>query len=245
MSKIDVPAIIAHRGASGHAPENTAVAIAKAAELGATWVEFDCMLTLDGRVVLNHDETLERTAGLDQRVCDLELADLAHLDVGKWFDPAFAGEPIPTFRQTIKQLAALGMGANVEIKPCKGAERATGDAVAREIAEHWPDTISPPVVSSFSSDALAAAIPHLPPEVEVAQLWGRIPADWSDRLAALGATAIHSSAYRLEKAFADEIVASGTPLRCYTVNDKDLGEKLFDWGVGSIFTDFPDIFISP
>jgi glycerophosphoryl diester phosphodiesterase len=161
MSKIDVPRIIAHRGASGHAPENTAAAIRKAHELGAPWVEFDCMLSKDGRVFLNHDETLERTAGVNHRACDLELADLVHLDVGSWFSADYAGETIPTFRDTMILLSELGMGANVEIKPCKGFEAATGAAVAKEIDSHWPADIPPPVVSSFSKDSLVAAIPLL------------------------------------------------------------------------------------
>ena len=244
MTKIDVHPIVAHRGASGHAPENTAAAIAKAAELGASWVEFDCMMTRDGRVILNHDETLERTAGMEDRVCDLDLADLLHLDVGTWFDPKYAGETMPTFRQTMRQLADLRMGANTEIKPCKGKERETGEAVAKEIAAHWPSELPPPVVSSFSTDALEAAIPHLPPEAQVAQLWGRIPGDWRERLQALGATAVHASAFRLEEAAAREIVGAGIPLRCFTVNEKPLADKLFGWGVGSIFTDFPDLFLT-
>lgn len=243
MSKIDVPRIIAHRGASGHAPENTAAAIRKAHELGATWVEFDCMLSKDGRVFLNHDETLERTAGVDHRACDLELADLVHLDVGSWFSADYAGETIPTFRDTMILLSELGMGANVEIKPCKGFEAATGAAVAKEIDSHWPADIPPPVVSSFSRDSLVAAIPLLGSEIEVAQLWGRVPAEWRQELAELGATAVHCNAFRLEKEIAGQIAASGTPLRCYTVNEVALADKLFGWGVNCIITDYPDMFL--
>lgn len=243
MSKIDVPRIIAHRGASGHAPENTLAAIRKAHELGATWVEFDCMLSKDGRVFLNHDETLERTAGVTHRACDLDIADLVHLDVGAWFSPDFAGEPIPTFRQVMMLLSELGMGANVEIKPCKGHEKETGMAVAKEIDGHWPEDIPPPVVSSFSKESLAAAIPLLGSEIEVAQLWGRVPAEWRQEIAALGATAVHCNAFRLEKEIAGQIVTSGVPLRCYTVNEVPLAEKLFGWGVNCIITDYPDMFI--
>ena len=243
MTKTDVPRIIAHRGASGHAPENTIAAIRKAHELGATWVEFDCMLSKDGRVFLNHDETLERTANVAHRACDLELADLLHLDVGSWFGADYAGEAIPTFRKVMSVLSELGMGANVEIKPCKGHEVETGAAVAREIDGHWPSDIPPPVVSSFSRESLSAAIPLLASEIEVAQLWGRVPAEWRQELAALGATAVHCDADRLEKEIARQIVASGTPLRCYTVNTPALADKLFDWGVSCIITDYPDMFL--
>lgn len=243
MNKIDVPRIIAHRGASGHAPENTLAAIRKAHELGATWVEFDCMLSKDGRVFLNHDETLERTAGVNFRASDLELADLVHLDVGTWFSPDFAGETVPTFREVMMLLSELGMGANVEIKPCKGFETDTGLAVAKEIDGHWPGDIPPPVVSSFSKESLAAATPLLGPEVEIAQLWGRIPVEWRQELAAIGATAVHCNADRLEKEIAVQIVSNGTPLRCYTVNDAPLAEKLFGWGVNCVITDYPDRFI--
>ena len=79
------PLIIAHRGASAEAPENTLAAFRRAIELGADGVEFDVRLAADGVPVVIHDATLERTAGLKRRIADLTSDELAKIDVGSWF----------------------------------------------------------------------------------------------------------------------------------------------------------------
>lgn len=236
-----VPPVIAHRGASGHAPENTLAAIRKAHDLGARWVEFDCMLTRDGHAILHHDDTLERVTGHDLNVAEVDLADLAHLDAGSWFAPEYAGEAVPTLHEAIALLGALGMGANVELKPAPGHEAATGETVARDLAAHWPAHLPPPVISGFSEASLRAARPLLPGR-EFALLVEAIPEDWPQRLEALGATALHASAAHLTGDGLASVVEAGAPLRCYTVNDRAHGEALFAAGVASIFTDFPDRF---
>ncbi len=241
----DVPRIIAHRGASGHAPENTIAAFKAAKELGAGWVEFDCMLSLEKRVILNHDETLKRTAGVDSRAADLDLGDLLHLDVGSWFSPKFAFETIPTFQTAMKALGELQLGANVEIKPAKGQDAETARAVITDILCHWPNDVAAPVISSFSREAMEVIAPLLTdrPDIQRAMLWDFIPDDWEEELATLGATAIHCDADHLDKEKARQVIDTGTPLRCFTVNDPEIGKRLFDWGVGSLFTDYPDRFI--
>jgi len=101
--------IIAHRGASAEAPENTLVAFRRAIELGADGVEFDVRLAADGVPVVIHDATLKRTAGIDRRVADITSAELARLDVGSWFnrhhghlaDEAYALERIPTLERVL------------------------------------------------------------------------------------------------------------------------------------------------
>ena len=101
--------IIAHRGASAEAPENTLAAFRRAIELGADGVEFDVRLAADGVPVVIHDATLKRTAGIDRRVADITSAELARLDVGSWFnrhhghlaDEAYALERIPTLERVL------------------------------------------------------------------------------------------------------------------------------------------------
>src|SRR5438552_7543288 len=88
--------IIAHRGASALAPENTLAAFHKAKEIGAKWVEFDCMLASCGEVVVIHDETLDRTTNGLGRVIDYPYSYLKTLNAGSWFNPIFADEKIPT-----------------------------------------------------------------------------------------------------------------------------------------------------
>jgi glycerophosphoryl diester phosphodiesterase len=90
------PLVVAHRGGSALAPENTLAAFRNAARLGCEAVELDVLMTRDGHLVAHHDDTLARTAGASNRVWDLDLADLKKLDVGRWHGTDFAGERIPT-----------------------------------------------------------------------------------------------------------------------------------------------------
>jgi glycerophosphoryl diester phosphodiesterase len=115
IERQDPPVVVAHRGASSLAPENTLAAIRKAAELGAVMVEFDVRQTKDGRVVLMHDADVRRTTDGKGRIKDTTHAQLTELDAGHWFGPAFQGEPVPTLDEA---LAALGpkMVAAIELK---------------------------------------------------------------------------------------------------------------------------------
>jgi len=107
MTPIDVPRgfrVIAHRGASGYAPENTRAAFALAREMGVSDVELDVQLATDGVVVVCHDRTLARYGGGDRTVESLSSRELLALDMGSWFSPAeFAGERMPTFRSLLEE----------------------------------------------------------------------------------------------------------------------------------------------
>ena len=108
--------VIAHRGASAYAPENTQAAFALAADMGADWFELDCMFSADGHVVVIHDHDLERVAGVAHRVEHLTLQQLRQFDVGSWKDPRFADERVPTLRQSLALANERGIGVYVEIK---------------------------------------------------------------------------------------------------------------------------------
>ncbi len=108
--------IIAHRGASAYAPENTLASFRKAIELEAHWFELDCTLSKDGEVVVIHDDTLARTTGgVPGEVRDYTAAELKRYDAGSWFSPEFAAERIPTLAETL-DLARGKIGVYIEIK---------------------------------------------------------------------------------------------------------------------------------
>ncbi len=228
--------IIAHRGASGHAPENTLIAFAEAAELGARWIEFDVKLTRDGAPVVFHDDALERTTDGKGPIAAWDLEDLRRLDAGAWFDGMFRGEAIPTLGETLSLFVTYGLCANVEIKPCPGREAETGRAVALALENHGLGGL---LLSSFSVPALEAAR-DVAPGLARALNVDAAPGDWRDRLTDLNCQALHCNHKKLSRSEAVLIRENGFDLRCYTVNDYGRAETLFGWGVRSVFTDYPD-----
>lgn len=221
------------------APENTLASIAKAADLGCGWVEFDVMPTACGRLVLIHDETLERTTDGRGPVVAKTLAELRALDAGSWFSADFAGAAIPALSEALALLARLGLGAVVEIKSPVGMEAKTGRLAAGVLAAF--SGASPPalMVSSFSPEALIGAR-DVAPEIPRALNVGAVPADWREIMDGLGCRALHCRAGKLKEKEARDIIAAGFDLRCYTVNTAAEAEKLFAWGVAGVFSDFPD-----
>ncbi len=233
------PRIIAHRCGGALAPENTLAGLRLAARLGCRGVEFDAMLAADGLPVLIHDETLERTTSGRGRVADLSTAQLAFLDAGCRHHPAFAEEVLPTLDEALRLCAALGLWANVEIKPSVGQEVETGRVVARHAAEANGHLL----LSSFSAAALCAAADQAG-QLPRALLVEAIPDDWRDRMAESGALALHASARTLTDRALQAVVAGGFPLACYTVNRRDAAERLFATGVSAVFTDRPDLWLA-
>lgn len=234
-----VPAIIGHRGACGHVPENTLASIRKAHALGVRWVEFDVKITNDGGVVVFHDDTLDRTTSGEGKVSEHPLDHVLSLDAGAWFSEDFAGEKVPTLRSAIALLSELGMDANIEIKPEKGLETETAEAVCRVIWECWPDGKPLPLISSFSDASLAVARDSLA-ECERALLVLEVPDDWEARASALACSAMHVWFEPLSHEQVEAMNAAGYPVRCYTVNDPEIARRLWDWGVESVVSDFPD-----
>jgi glycerophosphoryl diester phosphodiesterase len=232
------PPIIAHRGGGALAPENTLAGLRLAARLGCRGVEFDAMLAADGLPVLIHDETLERTTSGRGRVDGVSSAELAGLDAGCRHHPAFAAEPLPTLDGALRLCAALGLWANVEIKPSTGHEAETGRVVAR----HAAAAQGPWLLSSFSLDALCAAADETR-QLPRALLVEAIPDDWRERMAACGALALHASARALADRARQAVLDAGFPLACYTVNRRDAAERLFAMGVSAVFTDRPDLWL--
>lgn len=234
-----LPRVIGHRGAAGHAPENTLAGFRTAASLGVKWVEFDVHLSLDGVPVLLHDDSLDRTTDGKGGVSNYSLGTLQGYDAGQWFSETYVGETIPTLSETIRLLASLQMGANVEIKPSPGQEAATGHAVGRALREEWPGDLPAPLISSFTPASLAA-VRETAPMFQRGLLLPRVARDWGDDMRALDCRTLHCNHRHLDKTTAQEIRRAGYPLLCYTVNDRARADTLFEWGVDTVISDHPD-----
>lgn len=241
-----LPRVMGHRGAAALAPENTLAGLRRAAAVGVSWVEFDVMLTGDSIPVLFHDDKLKRTTGRRALMVDTPYDVVRTLDAGSWFGPEFAGEPVPTLAAALSLVRELGLRANIEIKPTLGRDRETAVAVAELIAECWPpisSQVPPPLLSSFSRDALAimqARVPELPR----AFLARRLPRDWVSAARALACSTLHVAGWWLTAKRVTRIKAAGYGLASFTINDIAQARTLIGWGVDCIVTDTPDVMLA-
>lgn len=226
------PRIVAHRGGGALAPENTLGAIRLGAAKGFKGVEFDVMLAGDGTAVLIHDETVERTTNGRGEVARLSYAELAVFRTQN-------DESIPTYADAVGACRELGLWANVEIKPAKGHERATGEAVARLTRELWRGAPLAPLLSSFSVEALEAA-QAAAPELARGYLVGKVPDSWDATLKRLGCVALHCNFQALNGKLAADIHEAGYGILLWTVNDPAEARRLLAIGANCLVTDALD-----
>lgn len=232
--------IIAHRGDKAHAPENTLAAFRKAKENGATCVEFDVMLTRDRVAIIMHDETLNRTTNGEGRVSECDSDYIATLDAGSWFREAFAGERVPTLKDTILLLNELELDANIEIKPCGDDEalaRDTTRVIIDEVRTLWKGK-NPPLLSSFVYPCLLEA------QEAASDLPRALLADtWSESCLELAKSnqcvSINLNAEALNAERVALIKNAGFDVYAYTVRNRDLAHALEEMGVDAIFCDDP------
>jgi glycerophosphoryl diester phosphodiesterase len=230
------PGIFAHRGGGLAAPENTLAAIRLGQSLGFHAHEFDVKLSKDGIPFLLHDATLERTTSGTGRACDRTWQELCDLDAGLWHSEAFRGEKLATFEAAAALLRSKGTLVNVEIKPSPGFEVETGRTVAAVAAALWKDAEVPPLLSSFSYEALSAArdaAPALPRGFLTRDI---VPEDWK-RMETLDAVSVHTDFRALRPESISRAHARGMRVLVYTVNDPAVAQSLLDSGVESIVTD--------
>ncbi|GAA0517207.1 hydrolase [Saccharopolyspora subtropica] len=243
-------ATIAHRGASAYAPENTLAAVRWGVEMKADLVEVDVQQTKDGQLVVVHDTTLARTTDVAQkfpdrapwRIADFTLVEIRTLDAGSWFDPRFAGEPVPTLAEVLDVLERSRSGLLLEAK-----EPARYPGVAERIADElarWPWWVQPDpaerrlVVQSFDW-AFIRHLHGLLPQVRV----GVLGAPTLDQLAEVATYSNqvnpHFSATTAE--YVAAVHRHGMRTNPYTVDDPATMRTLLDRGVDGIITNRPDV----
>jgi len=230
--------VIAHRGFSAQAPENTLVAVRRAIAVGADMVEVDVTVTADGHVICLHDEALDRTTNGHGPASALPLSTVAALDAGSWFGPRFAGEPVPTLAAVLT-LAKGHILVNVEIKP-EAAERHVVPKVAELIRDHG--MLDNVIVSSFSPEALRHMKLVDPEVVTVSLLNDRLHEglDPLEVVQEVGSRGLNLSKDRVTPQLVERCHRHGLPVGVYTVNSRRQMRRLIRMGVHSIFTDHPD-----
>ncbi|AXQ57779.1 MULTISPECIES: glycerophosphodiester phosphodiesterase [Streptomyces] len=249
------PVLVAHRGASGYAPENTLAGVDKARELGVRWVENDVQRTKDGVLVVLHDTTLARTTDVEQvfpdrapwNVKDFTAREISRLDAGSWFGPQFKGAKVPTLDQFLKRMSRHRLSLLLELKAPElypGIERETLNALRRAgwlDRGHVRDRL---VVQSFGADAVRR-VHQLRPDVKTGFLG--TPAQAELPAYAAFADQINPTHSTVTPSYVDAVQAlkgpHGKRLEVYTwtVNDAATARKVRDAGVDGVITNFPDV----
>jgi glycerophosphoryl diester phosphodiesterase len=237
------PRWVAHRGAGQLAPENTMAAFRLGASHGYRMFECDVKLSADGVPFLLHDATLTRTTnGTNQAIAgDHPWSTLSRLDAGAWHSHAYAGEGIPTLDAIAAYCILSGYFLNIEIKPTPGTERHTGVVVAREAGRLWTGQAVPPLLTSFSPEALEGALetqPELPRGLLLAELWS----GWLETALRLGCQAIVCNHKLWSISTVTQAKEAGMRTLSYTVNDQLTAQRLIDLQIDGIITDRVDLF---
>lgn len=237
---LKLPKIIAHRGASAYAPENTLEALKTASEMGAKWVEFDVKLTSDSVPVLFHDDTLERTTGSSGVIKERSWADLQDMDAGSWFSEGFSGARIPMLEEALDILLKHNMGANIEIKPCPGREIETAEVAMDLLSRVWDD-MDQILISSFSHVSLETAHDYAEAFPRALLLETQWPENWDAFADHLDVKCINIDGRNATREQVETIIDTGRNVLAYTINDPFTAKKLLSWGVDGVFTDQPDL----
>ncbi len=239
---LKLPRVIGHRGACAYAPENTLISLHTAADMGCKWVEVDVKLSKDFVPILMHDDTLDRTTGIQGAVKDYDFHELRDMDAGQWFGDSFINTKIPSLEEVMELILQRNLGINLEIKPCPGRERDTAEAIFDLLTQIWDDDDRDRVlITSFSYIALETAMDIAPDWARGLLIDDDPDPNWADMAKYFAAQTIHFSAETATREFVEELMDFQSPLYAYTVNDPRTAQTFRQWGVDGFFTNTPDI----
>jgi len=222
---------IAHRGASGHYPENTLASFAAALELGVAMCELDVHLTRDGVAVVLHDSTIDRSTNAKGAVAAMPLDELRRADAGVRFGRQFAGERIPTLEEVFR-LTAGRCGLNIELKGA-GTEAAVCELIAANGA------IATTLVSSFDW-AMLGRVREIDERVRLGLLAKNHPQRLLETAAAMGAETINPRLDIVSAGLCSAAHARGLRLYAWTCDDPRQMCKLIADGADGIMTNYPE-----
>lgn len=229
------PAVIAHRGSSGQAPENTAAAFELALEQGAEGVEFDVHLSRDGIPVVIHDEMVDRTTDGKGLVKDKTLAELKDLDAGSWYDTSFRNQQILTLTETLEIVREFSI-INIELKsgviPYPGLE----EIVIRQVKDL--ELAEKTRFSSFNHYSLYQC-KQLAPSIKTGVLYMAglyQPWQYASRLRA---EAIHPYYYSVAEPIVAGCHRAGIEVNVFTVNNEEEIRRIINISADGLITDFP------
>lgn len=241
-NKIELPTIIAHRGASGSAPENTLAALYAAKAFGAKWVEIDVKMAGCGELVVIHNNDLSMTTNGHGLVGKTNYTEISKLDAGAWFSEKFRGERVPRLIDVIECLVECQLGVNFELKPERGKEAQMVKRLIIMLNQHWPSHLPTPLISSFSVKCLRK-IRALDDNMLIGLLTHYWAPGWKRFVSEIGCISVHSRYQRLKPKKIQAIKDRNCRVLAYTVNSIEQAKRLFNLGVDAIITDHPQHFL--
>ncbi|MCE0494800.1 glycerophosphoryl diester phosphodiesterase [Vibrio salinus] len=231
--------VMAHRGFSSQAPENTLAAFKKAIDFGCQWIELDVQLSADNVPVVIHDQELSRCTSGQGKVSDHTLKQLRQFSAGNGFSDEFSNETIPSLQDVLLIAKSSNTSLNIELKPYPFDDE---QLLCQQIARVIRAVKIPPEQILFSSFNIKALqhIKTILPEIRRGLLWQEIPGDAFTLLKKLDAYSVHCDYRYLTEHQAREIKRKGYQLYCYTPNNPMDVQNYWLWGVDMMITDTPD-----
>lgn len=223
--------ITAHRGSSDEAPENTMAALHKAVEDFADYAEIDVQETMDGVVVLGHDTTLSRVAGINRPISSFSYENLAGLDAGSWFSDKYKGEKIPTLKE-VMEYSKGKINLNIEIKNL-GEGSPLPDQVVKMIEEYQMEEQCVVTSTRFS---YLVRIKKENPEIRTGYI---ISAAYGDFYSSDSIDFISVRSSFVNERLVEAAHEKGKAVHAWTVNRKSEMERMKMLGVDNIITDYP------
>ncbi|MBM2845354.1 MAG: Glycerophosphodiester phosphodiesterase [Bacteroidetes bacterium] len=235
------PLVVAHRGSSGTAPENTMIAFRIAAEAGADMIELDVRMTKDFHLVVHHDQNVRRTTNGSGHIWDKTLEELRTLDAGSWFSAKFKGERIPTLRQVMEMLPPHVM-LNIEAK---------SDGDPRKYNHFEESCILIIMEKKFEERALVSSFDHkflarihaLYPTIKTGALYvpirdaAKTPSSLARKI---GTSAFICGRTQMRKRYVEDARAHNITTACYVVNTAPHLSAMLRYGVDAMVTDYPE-----
>ncbi|KKB42972.1 glycerophosphodiester phosphodiesterase [Bacillus thermotolerans] len=229
-------AIFAHRGFSAAAPENTMSAFKAAERVGADGIELDVQLTKDGRLVVIHDEKLERTTNGRGFVKDWEWKDLARLQANRKFPNVTVDIGLPLLEDVFEWMTGNALICNVELKNNEFDYEGIEEKVLALIRQfNYEERV---IISSFNHYSLTR-MRQIAPDIETAVLYSShlyMPWKYAE---AIRAQAIHPNIRTVKDGIIEETLNAGLSIRPYTVNKTKQMKRFMEKGCSAIFTDDP------
>lgn len=231
--------IIAHRGASAYAPENTMAAFRKAIDMEAEGIELDVHLTKDGHVVVIHDEKEDRTSNGSGMISDMTLEEVKQLDFGSWFSDEFAGEKIPTLEEVLELLKGWSGLLNIELKILKAGMYEGLEQKVVDLVKSY-DMLENTIISSFNHYSLAT-VKKIEPRMKIGLLYSSgIYEPWN-YAATLNADAIHPHYFSIVPELVEICHAHNIQVNPYTIDDPEHILYMLKAKVDGIITNVPDV----